>query len=336
MVKSCSECLKYSSSQQQEPLMPHDLPTRPFQKLGMDLCSLERKNYLVVVDYFSGYPEVFAMGSDTTAEAVIRVLKQTFARFGIPALLFSDNGPQFKNAQMDAFAREWGFTQMTSSPYHPKSNGMAEAAVKAMKQLLKKTKESNQDLYKGLLAYRNTPQNASLKSPAQLLMGRRLSEPLLVHPSAMTDDDNDAEINAKLAEQERQQQTYNRQSRALSELPLGAPVRIQHHTEKDWGTKAVVTNQVGPRSYELTTSDGAVLRRNRVQLKDSAACDVSPSPLPLPPPPSEAVANKPLETAGPPPTMEATASAESPVEAPVRRSSRVRKQPDRFGYESHP
>ena len=336
MVKSCSECLKYSSSQQREPLMPHDLPTRPFQKLGMDLCSLERKNYLVVVDYFSGYPEVFAMGSDTTAEAVIRVLKQTFARFGIPALLFSDNGPQFKNAQMDAFAREWGFTQMTSSPYHPKSNGMAEAAVKAIKQLLKKTKESNQDLYKGLLAYRNTPQNASLKSPAQLLMGRRLSEPLLVHPSAMTDDDNDAEINAKLAEQERQQQTYNRQSRALSELPLGAPVRIQHHTEKDWGTKAVVTNQVGPRSYELTTSDGAVLRRNRVQLKDSAACDVSPSPLPLPPPPSEAVANKPLETAGPPPTMEATASAESSVEAPVRQSSRVRKQPDRFGYESHP
>lgn len=333
MVKSCNECLKYSNSQQREPLISHELPNRPFQKLGMDLCCLDRKNYLVIIDYFSGYPEVFAMASDTRTEAVIRVLKQTFARFGIPTFLCSDNGPQFNNSQMNEFSKEWGFTQIFSSPYHPKSNGMAEAAVKVIKQLLKKTQESNQDVYKGLLAYRNTPQTASLKSPAQLLMGRRLREPLLVHPSAMADDDdgNDAEISAKQAEQERQQHIYNRQSRPLNELPVGTPVRIQHHATKCWSNKAVVTDQVGPRSYELTARDGTVLRRNRVQLKPSAACDLQQSsPLPLPHPPSEVVASPSSEAVSEPTSQ---ADSAEPLDPPsiLRRSTRVSKQPDRFG-----
>ena len=327
MVKSCNECIKYSASQQREPLMSHDVPTRPFQKVGMDLCSLGTRNYLVIVDYFSGYPEVFSMAS-TTAGAIISILKQTFARFGIPTFICSDNGPQFKNAQMEAFAREWGFTQITSSPYHPKSNGMAEMAVKVIKQLIKKTQESNQDLYKGLLAYRNTPQTSSLKSPAQLLMGRRLSEPLLLHPSALSDDDNDPEVSAKIADRDRQQQIYNRQSRPLSDLPVGTPVRIQDQGTKEWGTKAFVTDQVGPRSYELTTCDGAVLRRNRQHLKDSAECDATP-PLPLPPPPEAATASTgpPMPAATTPATVETTAT---PV--PLRRSTRTRKQPDRLGY----
>ena len=321
MVKSCNECLKYSASQPREPLQPHDVPTRPFQKVGMDLCTLGSKNYLIIVDYFSCYPEVFLM-SCTTARSVINVLKQTFARFGIPSILCSDNGPQFVNAEMKDFARDWGFSHVTSSPYTPRSNGMAESAVKVIKQLLKKAREANQDWYKGLLAYRNTPLTASHKSPAQLLMGRRLSEPLLLHPSALTDEDHDTDVNAKIADHERQQAAYNHHTRELNELPVGSPVRVQDQSTKDWGTLAHVTDHVGPRSYEVTTSDGAVLRRNRQHIKPSVMCDAPKLP------PEESAS-----AAASPPVPDESADGSPPDDSPaVRRGTRVRRAPDRLEY----
>ena len=50
---------------------------------------------------------------------------------------------------------------MPSSPYHPQSNGHAEASVKAMKALIMKT-TTNGDIdseafLTGLLEWRNTP-----------------------------------------------------------------------------------------------------------------------------------------------------------------------------------
>ena len=57
--------------------------------------------------------------------------------------------------------------------YYPQSNGMAEKAVQAVKNLLKKAIHDKQDPYIALLDYRNTLVSDTLGSPAQRLMGRR-------------------------------------------------------------------------------------------------------------------------------------------------------------------
>ena len=73
-----------------------------------------------------------------------------------------------------------------SSPHYPQSNGHAEATVKAMKNLLKKSSQSgqlNSDLYlRGLLKWRNTP-GADGQSPAQILFGRQLHSRIPAHDS---------------------------------------------------------------------------------------------------------------------------------------------------------
>ena len=43
--------------------------------------------------------------------------------------LISDNGPPFNSDDLKAFSAEWDFHHLTSSPYHPQSNGRAENAV---------------------------------------------------------------------------------------------------------------------------------------------------------------------------------------------------------------
>ena len=52
-----------------------------------------------------------------------------FARHGIPLKLMSDGGPQYSSSEFADFAQQWGFEHVTSSPYHPCSNGLAERTV---------------------------------------------------------------------------------------------------------------------------------------------------------------------------------------------------------------
>ncbi|UYV82864.1 K02A2.6-like, partial [Cordylochernes scorpioides] len=107
-----------------------------------------------------------------SSEAVVDHCKAIFARHGIPDIVISDNGPQFRPSTTSAFTRfasEVGFRHITSSPKHPQSNGQAEAAVKIVKNLMKK----NVDPVLALMEYRATPLANGL-SPAELLFGRKI------------------------------------------------------------------------------------------------------------------------------------------------------------------
>ena len=91
-VENCRDCAK-GTRQRKEPLLPTPLPNYPWQIVATDLFELKGDNYLLVVDYFSRYPEVYKLSS-TTSNAIISVLKSIFVRHGIPEVLRSDNGPQ--------------------------------------------------------------------------------------------------------------------------------------------------------------------------------------------------------------------------------------------------
>ncbi|XP_049513384.1 uncharacterized protein K02A2.6-like [Dermacentor silvarum] len=112
----------------------------------------EGRDYALIVDYYSRFPEVASVGS-TTAPAVISAIKSCIARFGIPDIVRTDNGPQFVSNEFAEFARSYGFRHETSSPRYPQSNGEAERMVRTIKDLLFK----GPDPYLALLSYRDTP-----------------------------------------------------------------------------------------------------------------------------------------------------------------------------------
>ena len=85
----------------------------------------------------------------------------------------SDNGSPWNSREFENFARHYGFEHKTSSPYNPRSNGLAEKAVGIAKQILIKCNEAKDDPYLGLLNRRNTPRNDETGSPTQRLFSRR-------------------------------------------------------------------------------------------------------------------------------------------------------------------
>ena len=171
-IEACERCGKFGMNQPKEPLMPHEVPSRPWEKVGADIFEHEDKEYLITVDYYSNFWEVDRL-PDMKASTVILKLKNHFARYGCPVQVVSDNGPQFSSDKFDQFTQAWEFEHYTSSPGKSKANSKAESAVKTAKRILWKALDAGTDPYVAILDYRNTPNRGMESSPVQQLMKRR-------------------------------------------------------------------------------------------------------------------------------------------------------------------
>ena len=106
-----------------------------WNKIAVDLVTIEDNTCLSVVDYGSRYPEVIPLTS-TTSAAVIGKLIEIFARFGLPSVMVSDNGPQFLSTEMKGFLSRLGIQHVKSSPHYPQSNGMVERLHRLIRERL--------------------------------------------------------------------------------------------------------------------------------------------------------------------------------------------------------
>ncbi|XP_063680179.1 uncharacterized protein LOC134815570 [Bolinopsis microptera] len=67
--------------------------TRAWERIHIDFAQLFDRQWLVVVDSYSKFPEIIDMGHNTKTEATIRELRKLFAVYGLPRLVVSDRGP---------------------------------------------------------------------------------------------------------------------------------------------------------------------------------------------------------------------------------------------------
>ena len=262
MVSRCNVCAR-DVAMRKEPLMLIPLPDYPWQVLGSDLFSLKGAQYLVVVDYFSRYPEVIQLSS-TVSGSIIVALKSIFARHGIPEVLRSDNGPQYISEEFARFTTTYGIRHITSSPRYPQSNGQAERTVQTVKRLIRRSK----DPFCALLSYRATPLPWCNLSPAELLMGRRLRTTLPQTDNQLVPKwpflPEFKRLNRDFKKRQKVDFDHRHRVRELPPIPDDSGVWVS--TERDPIPGTVTSSASTPRSYIIDTPAGE-LRRNRGQLR---------------------------------------------------------------------
>ena len=73
-ISTSEPCRTFETSHGKETLMSHEIPQRPWEKVAVDLLTLDQKDYLVAVDNYSGYWVLERLHSTDTG-AVIKKLK---------------------------------------------------------------------------------------------------------------------------------------------------------------------------------------------------------------------------------------------------------------------
>ncbi|CAB3995096.1 Transposon Ty3-G Gag-Pol poly [Paramuricea clavata] len=204
---ACDACVENGNYQPSETLIPHEVPSTPWEKVGIDLFQLKNKDYLIVVDYTSKYFEEIAL-PNTLASTVVQHTKSIFARFGIPKTVVSDNGPQYSSHQYKANMRKSG--------------------------TIKNSLKSGDDPCLALLALRSTPGTDNSPSPAFKLMNHHLQTPL---PSIKTEKTSPTLLGSQKVKEYHDQHAKN-----LRPLKEGQSVRIRDG--KSWHVKGKVMERV--------------------------------------------------------------------------------------------
>ncbi|CDQ93009.1 unnamed protein product [Oncorhynchus mykiss] len=122
----------------------------------------------------------------STSYATIEKLRQSFSVMGLPQMLVSDKATCFTNTEITSFMKQNGIQHVTSAPFHPSSNGLAERAVQTLKEGMRKIQGPSIEtkVSRFLFSYRITPQATTGLSPAEMLMSGRLRSTLdLIRPN---------------------------------------------------------------------------------------------------------------------------------------------------------
>ena len=81
-IRDCHECLVNARSSPKQPMMPHQVPTSPWQIISTDLFEYEGHTYVLVADHYSKMPFIRRMGSNTKSTQVICFLEELFGIYG--------------------------------------------------------------------------------------------------------------------------------------------------------------------------------------------------------------------------------------------------------------
>ena len=86
-------------------LHPWIWPSKPWVRIHLDFAGpFQGKMFLIAVDVFLKWPEIVEMTSNTAGQTV-KVLRDIFARQGLPEQLVSDNMPQFVSSDFADFCK---------------------------------------------------------------------------------------------------------------------------------------------------------------------------------------------------------------------------------------
>ncbi|KAL0373856.1 UNVERIFIED_CONTAM: Gag-Pol polyprotein [Sesamum radiatum] len=182
-ARKCESCQRYASLIH-TPATPME-PIRiacTFDQWGIDILgpfpqAVAQKKFIVVaVEYFSKWVKAEALAKITEREMINFIWKNIICRFGIPRVLISDNGTQFKGKAITAWCKELKIQQNFTAVRNPQANGQTEVTNRTILQHLKTRLEGAkgswvEELPGVLWAYRTTPRSATSETPFCLVFG---------------------------------------------------------------------------------------------------------------------------------------------------------------------
>ena len=172
------------------PLCPIPVMGEPFEKVIVDCVGpLPRTKagnqfLLTLMCASTRFPEAIPLRR-ITAPVITKTLVKFFSMFGLPKVVQTDQGTNFKSKVFDQVLKTLGIKHVTSSPYHPESQGALERFHQTMKSMLRKhchdsQKDWDESVPLVLFAAREAVQESLGFSPADLVFGHEVRGPLKV------------------------------------------------------------------------------------------------------------------------------------------------------------
>lgn len=189
-VHCCDACTaqKGPSRRSHAPLQQYQVGA-PMERVGVDILGpfpttdLGNRYVLVAMDYFTKWPEAYAVPDQSATTTAEWLVSEMFCRFGAPEELHSDQGRNFEAEVFAEVCQRMGVRKTRTTPLHPQSDGLVERFNRTLAtQLAIVTSRHQRDWDRHLplilWAYRSAVQESTGCTPAVLMFGRELRTPV--------------------------------------------------------------------------------------------------------------------------------------------------------------
>jgi hypothetical protein len=170
------------------PLMSFPSCDRPFEICHIDLSGpfvttkRNMKHILVFKDYLTKWVEIFTLQDKSEFAVAKCFVDEIILRHEAPSAFMSDQGTEFVNKVMNQISVLLRIRRITTSPYHPRADGLAENMVGVMKDSLAayvNVFQTDWDDHLAVVAhyYRTTVNTTTGFTPYFMLYGRECRQP---------------------------------------------------------------------------------------------------------------------------------------------------------------
>ena len=309
LVRSCIQCARHTIKKMGFHPVTSIHAQLPFDHLAIDLFDVGTTSFngyngvLIIVDVATRFV-ILRPYQTKSADEIARLIFTVMCNFGIPKVIQSDNGREFRN-QLLKHLGKLAHTQLRfTTPYHPRGNGVVERYVQTATNTLKKLIRGEERDWEQYIPAVQLSMNLHVSSlhqsrPFSLFFGRAPA-PFDDYRSVVPSEPQCAELNARITHMqdlvfpaihegviERQKiaaEKLNSQ-RSLVDFPTGSWVMARDPRPKGKlapifeGPFKVMKRSLGG-SYLLEDTDGVLLNRK-----------FAPSQLTLVTPPDEVISN---------------------------------------------
>ena len=254
---SCIDCAmkKIPRGKRKAPLLP--IPVEgAFDRVAVDalgpfpVTDNGNRYILVFSDYYTRWPEAFAVPSIDAPRVAHLLINEILARHGSPRTLLSDRGSNFLSSVVKEVCKIMDTRKTQTTAYHPQTDGLVERFNGTLAEGLSmyvSTHQKDWDKHLPLIlfAYRVSPNATTRESPFYLLYGREPRLPIDV--SLLLPSDN---LSASVSEHRaRIVQNLEDAQRIVQANTQLAQQRMKHQYDK---TAGPVPFEVGAKVWVYT------------------------------------------------------------------------------------
>lgn len=177
-VNRCEIC--QTTKYERNPINPKleftPTPERPFEIIHMDTLTIESNKFLILIDSFSKYAQAYPL-IGAHAVNIVQCLIKFMSHHGLPKLIITDNGTEFKNEVIHDFTDLHGIKIHYTTPLHPNSNGIVERFNSTLLEHIRIIKaETNKiplsdTIPYAILGYNNSIHSVTKMKPLEVITG---------------------------------------------------------------------------------------------------------------------------------------------------------------------
>uniref|UniRef100_A0A1B6CD86 RNA-directed DNA polymerase n=2 Tax=Clastoptera arizonana TaxID=38151 RepID=A0A1B6CD86_9HEMI len=203
-INKCETCLKvkYDRKPIKEKYCVTPTPSKPFERIQVDVFHYSQNKILTIVDCFSKRLTTFILRTLNSHE-ITKQLRNYLNLFPIPSVIQIDNGKEFDNSLVQNFLKIYDIESHFTTPGHSDSQGLIERTHSTLIELLNIINDETKDvtlkerIELATIAFNNTLNSTHNLTPNEMTYGR-IKTPFLdaINPDCILN-----ELNAKYHEE---------------------------------------------------------------------------------------------------------------------------------------